>query len=297
MLGIHLCSPLSRSSAARRAALAALVVLTVGVGQASAARASAPPSQHYYLALGASYAFGYQEAKFAAEQQAGTYSPASFNTGYVDDFAGLLAARKSRLQTVNLSCPGETSDTFISGGCSFHTVLGLSLHNDYPASTSQLSAALAFLTSHPHQVHLITISLTDLSGNALGNLYFGTCQQDPTCTLNAFPAFLAHEQANDDQILSALQAAAPSSQLIVLQEFDPYMTLLPASIPLFAQMNALLARVASAHGAVLADGVTPVTPATICTLTFACTPPLYDIHPTDAGYAVLAQAVWAAYDA
>jgi hypothetical protein len=83
---------------------------------------------------------------------------------------------------------------------------------------------------------------------------------------------------------------------MVLQEFDPYMTLLPASIPLFAQLNAMVAGVASAHGAVLADGISPVTPATICTLTSVCTPPLYDIHPTDAGYAVLAQALWAAYD-
>jgi hypothetical protein len=208
------------------------VMLIFGLGQAPAARASAPQPQHYYLALGASFAFGYQEAKLLEELGSGTYSPASFNTGYVDDFAQMLAAGNSQLQTINLSCPGETSDTFINGGCSFHTVLGLSLHNDYPASTSQLAAAQAFLTSHPHQVHVITISLTDLTGNALSNLYFHTCAHDPTCTLNAFPAFLAHEQANEDRILSALQASSPSSQILVLQEFDPYMLLLPLSVPL-----------------------------------------------------------------
>jgi lysophospholipase L1-like esterase len=294
MFGARLCPPLPRSSAALRAVVAALVVLTFGIGQAPAARASAPQSQHYYLTLGASYAFGYQEAKFEAELQAGTYSPASFNTGYADDFARMLAAGNSQLQAINLSCPGETSDTYISGGCLFH-LSGLSLHDNYPASTSQMSAALAFLNSHPHQVHVITISLTDLSGNALSHLYFGTCKQDPICTQNAFPAFLAHERANDGQILSALQAASPSSQILVLQEFDPYMLLLPVSIPLFAQMNAVLASVATAHGAVLADGVSPVTLANICTLTFVCTQ-LHDIHPTDAGYAVLAQALWAAYD-
>jgi lysophospholipase L1-like esterase len=275
--------------------LTALLVLTCGIAQAPAAHASAPQSQHDYLALGASYAFGFQQAKFLAELQAGTYSAASFNTGYVDDFARMLAAGKSRLQTVNLSCPGETSDSFISGGCPFH-LSGLSLHDDYPASSSQMAAALAFLYSHPHQVHVITISLTDLSGNALAKLYFNTCAQDPTCTLNAFPAFLAHEQANANQILSALQAASPSSQILVLQEFNARMLLLPASVPLFDQMNAMLERVAATHGAALADGVSPATPSNICTLTFVCTPPLYDIHPTDAGYAVLAQALWAAYD-
>jgi hypothetical protein len=227
--------------------------------------------------------------------QAGTYSPASFTTGYVDDFAAMLAPGRSRLQTVNLSCPGETSDTFINGVCSFR-LAGLSLHNDYPLSTPQLSAAVAFLNSHPHQVHVITISLTDLSGNALSRLYFSTCAQNPACVLNAVPAFLAHEMANEDHILSALQAASPSSQILVLQEFNPYMLQLPLSIPLFSQMNAMLAGVATAHGAILADGVSPVTASNICTLTFDCIPPLYDIHPTDVGYAVLAQAVWAAYD-
>jgi len=61
-------------------------------------------------------------------------------------------------------------------------------------------------------------------------------------------------------------------------------------------MNAMLAGVATAHGAILADGVSPVTASNICALTFVCSAPLHDIHPTDAGYAVLAQALWAAFD-
>lgn len=296
MFGTRLPARLSFSSALRRAGIAALLMLGLAITQAPAARASAPPSQHYYLALGASFAFGYQEAKFLQEYETGTYSAGSFNTGYVDDFAQMLAAGNSQLETVNLSCPGETSDTFIGGGCYFHTGLGLSLHNDYPATTSQLDAALAFLRSHPHQVHVITISFTELSGNALSNLYFNTCHGDATCAENAFPAFLTHEQANADGILSALQAASPSSQILVLQEFNPYMLELPVGIPFFNQMNAMLATVATAHGATVADGVTGVTPSNICGYTYTCTPPLYDIHPKDAGYALLAQALWAAYD-
>jgi lysophospholipase L1-like esterase len=289
---------MSLSRLTRGAGIAVLLAVTIGSGQVHADKAAASQaqqSQHYYLALGASYAFGFQGAKFQSELQTGTYSAASFNTGYVDDFAQMLAAGRSRLRTVNLSCPGETSDSFISGGCRFH-LSGLTLHNDYPASASQLSAALAFLNAHPHQVHVITISLTDLTGNALSDLYFRVCVQNPTCTLSALPAFLAHEEANADEILSALQAASPSSQILVLQEFDPYMVTIPASIPLFDQMNAMLASVATAHGAILADGISPVTPSNLCALTFVCVPPLYDIHPTDGGYAVLAQAVWEAYD-
>lgn len=286
------------STMTRGAGTALVLAMAIGGTQVHASRSGipqAPRSQHYYLALGASYAFGFQGAKFQSELQTGTYSAASFDTGYVDDFADMLAAGRSQLDTINLSCPGETSDTFINGGCQFHLV-GLSLHTDYPSAVPQLSAALAFLTAHPHQTHVMTISLTDLAGNALSNLFFGVCGQNPTCTANAFPAFLAHEQANANLILSALRAASPSSQILVLQEFDPYMTAIPASVPLFAQMNEMLASVATAHGAILADGVTPVTPSNLCTLTFVCVPPLFDIHPTDAGYAVLAQALWAAYD-
>jgi lysophospholipase L1-like esterase len=177
----------------------------------------------------------------------------------------------------------------------FH-LSGLALHNDYPTTTSQLTVAVAFLHNHPHQVHIITISLTDLIGNALSHLYFGTCKQDPACTQAAFPGFLVQAHADADQILTALQAASPSSEIIVLQEFDPYMLAIPLSVPLFQQMNAVLASVATAHQVVLADGVTPFTPANLCTLTFFCIPPLHDIHPTDQGYQVLARAVWRAYE-
>jgi lysophospholipase L1-like esterase len=291
---------LSCSFAPLRAGVAALVVLAFGFGlvptaQAQGLQGDAGYHGQYYLALGASYAFGYQQAKFNTDLASGTYSPASFNTGYADDFAQLLAADDAHVQLVNYGCPGETAQSFISGGCQFH-LRGLALHDDYPAAASQLSTAVAFLNSHPHQVRIITIGLTELSGNALGALYFGTCHLDPTCTLAAFPTFLAQTQASADQILTALHAASPSTQIIVLQVFDPYMHAIPASVPLFAQMNAVLASVATAHKAVLADGVTPFTPATICTLTPACTPPLYDIHPTDQGYWVLAQALWQAYN-
>jgi hypothetical protein len=127
-------------------------------------------------------------------------------------------------------------------------------------------------------------------------LYFGTCAQNAACTLAAFPALLAHEQGNANEILATLQAASPSSQILVLQEFNPYMLAIPLSIPLFSQLNAMLAGVATAHGAILADGVSPVTASNICALTFVCSAPLHDIHPTDAGYAVLAQALWDAFD-
>src|SRR6266702_1875193 len=116
MFSFPLRSRRSRLSTALRAGVATLVVMAFSLGLAPSAPAKAPEAQQYYLALGASFAFGFQEAKFYEELTAGTYNPASFNTGYVNDFAQLLTHGKSQLQTVNFSCPGETTQTFITGG-------------------------------------------------------------------------------------------------------------------------------------------------------------------------------------
>src|SRR5579864_8439237 len=115
------------------------------------------PPKHYYLALGDSLGFGFQDQKFKNEVATGTYNPATFNTGFVDDFAAHVRTVRPANRVENLACPGETSQTFIDGGCQFHT--GFALHVDYPAATPQLNAALAFLRAHPGQVSPITVDL------------------------------------------------------------------------------------------------------------------------------------------
>ena len=107
----------------------------------SAARFN-PPGR-YYLALGDSLAFGYQQARFDSNfplEPAGAY-----NTGYVDHFATMLTNLRPTIQTINDSCPGETSNTFLNGGCQYSS-FGFALHNSY--SGSQMDAALAFLQAH-----------------------------------------------------------------------------------------------------------------------------------------------------
>lgn len=246
-----------------------------------------PPKQ-YYIALGDSLAFGFQLGKFQAEETTGTYNPASFNSGYVDDFAQMLVAIRPDIQTVNYSCSGETTATFIAGGCPFHTA-SLPLHNDYPVTTSQLDEALAFLQAHPGQVSPITI---DLGSNDLKEIT-AICQGSTQCIVTR----LAAVGANFDRILAALKSASPSSEIIVLDSADPYQFIQPSSIPLFGALNAVLAGIATSHRAPLVDIFTPLLgypQATFCTLSFVCTPPLHDVHPTDAGYSLIAQYVWSA---
>src|SRR5262245_51242334 len=68
-----------------------------------------PPKQ-YYLALGDSLAFGFQFAIF--NQHFPTVPPELFR-GYVDDVSQMLHGIRPDIQTINLGCVGETTDTFI----------------------------------------------------------------------------------------------------------------------------------------------------------------------------------------
>src|SRR5437870_1074959 len=103
------------------------VVVPLRVTASPSAGLHRPPIFHppapYYLALGDSLAFGFQEAKFLHELSAGTYDPATFNTGYDADFAAMirpLAPGGHPFTEVNYGCPGETTTSMIRGGCPFH---------------------------------------------------------------------------------------------------------------------------------------------------------------------------------
>lgn len=111
-------------------AIAAIVWLVGSAAPVVAANFN--PPKHYYLALGDSLAFGAQLGKFFSELGSGTYDPASFNTGYVDDFAARMRSVDPGLETVNLSCPAETTASF-SGTCFFRS-LGFPIKVNYSGS-------------------------------------------------------------------------------------------------------------------------------------------------------------------
>ena len=63
----------------------------------------------YYLALGDSVTYGFQNSKAAAG-----LPPSGFNTGFVDDLSERLRQVMPSLVTVNYGCPGESTDSFIA---------------------------------------------------------------------------------------------------------------------------------------------------------------------------------------
>jgi lysophospholipase L1-like esterase len=261
----------------------ALVALVFGTTAVSASSNENDSPGHYYLALGDSLAYGFQEAKFNAEVAAGHVDAATFNTGYVDDFAAKLRTVQDRISTVNLGCPGETTASYFVG-CAWHASLGLPLHTTYVGS--QEAAALAFLKRHRHQVGVITLD------NGANDTTPCLTSPDPAC----FPNALAQVATNLNSALRELRHAAPHAEIIVMQYYDPFALIAPTSLATTQALNNAIGTAAAANGAKVADAFTPFNlappqPATLCALTLFCTA-LHDIHASDAGYAVIAQQFW-----
>jgi lysophospholipase L1-like esterase len=244
-----------------------------------------PPKQ-YYLALGDSLAFGF---RFDIFNQHFPSEPPELFHGYVDDFGGMLQLIRPNIRTVNLACVGETTDTFIHGGC-IYTAQGFQLHNGY--SGSQLDAAIGVLRAHPGQVSPITFNL---GGNDL-NALTAICGSDLACYQLQAPAFLDRIRTNIDQILGRLRAAAPSSEIITFTNYSVAFLVDPRFLALTDAFNAVVTSTAATHRVRVADVFSAfngaLQPVTICTLTLICASG--DSHPTDAGHEVIAEELWQA---
>jgi lysophospholipase L1-like esterase len=283
-----------------------LVALVAGALPAAAESSdqSAKPGK-YYLSLGDSLAFGFQQAKFNALFPG--EDPAGFNTGYANDFAALLRTVRHGERLVNYGCPGETTISFINGPCPYP----FALHNAYTKG-SQLATAVDFLQGHRNQVNPITIDLG--SNDALALLR--ACGMPPIspsgvlCVGPQVSGLVTQISSNLTTIITALHNASPKSEIIVLDLYNP-LVFLDSALDGFASdglagaVNAGIANAATTPGARLADVFTTFNPggatnpgnavelATICTLTAICTA-LLDVHATDAGYVLMALKLWQA---
>ena len=117
---------------------AALVLALHPVAHPATATTSVGP-RTFYLALGDSLAWGYQPNWNIVQ-------------GYAEDLYVHLLPRGTFVE-VNMACSGETTTTFIAGGCPF------ALLKKYPYAGPQLAAALAFIRHHPGRVSPVTIDI------------------------------------------------------------------------------------------------------------------------------------------
>jgi lysophospholipase L1-like esterase len=249
--------------------------------------AGADSGVKYYLALGDSLAQGYQPI-------GGPWSPLGFpgyNQGYPDQLLKLIRQPNEQLRVVKLACGGETTTTMIAGSpwCGVH----------FPAG-SQLAEAKAFLQAHQGEVTLVTI---DIGGNDL---------------IAADGGGIPAVEANLPTILQQLRDAAGTEVPIIgMTYYDPFLpgawfgshdvTVLQGAVDGVVGFNGVLEGLYAAAGDPVADvegafsttdlgdangnGV-PDDVDNVCAWTWMCFSPPHgpDIHPNDAGYAVIAQA-------
>lgn len=245
-----------------------LIPLLIGVllcpAPASAAGGLVGPKADY-LALGDSLAFGYQP-NF------------DWTHGYADQWFADLQRRQTKGYT-NYGCPGETSATFINGGCP-HAELKRSFY-----AGPQLAAAVAFLTAHQGKVSPVSL---DIGANDMIR------DLDPsTCTVNGsgWDADLAALDQNlTGVILPRLVAALTdrrgvrTGDLVMMNYYDPWQNECPNAVSYVVQLNQQLAADAAQFGVPIADvfaafgGAATPNP-NICTDTWMCSV-FHDIHAT-----------------
>ncbi|HVL07353.1 MAG TPA: SGNH/GDSL hydrolase family protein [Acidimicrobiales bacterium] len=275
-------------------AIMAVAGMLISVLVSTSGAAAAAGRTVYYVSLGDSAAAGVQ--------------PPGWNAlGYADQLSFRMRARLPQLRLVKLGCPGETTESLLSGAdspCS------------YP-SGSQLEEAVGVLRAHAGSVAFITINvgvndvLDACLDDAAGAL-------DPACTRGLLPAV----QANLAAIVRTLGDAAPGVPIAGMSYWDPFLGFwvtgpegearARTSNQAMQVLNAGLVSTYRGEGALVADvagpgffniadfshrvasrwGPVPVNVANACTLTWSCArPPLGpDPHPNTRGYRVIADA-------
>lgn len=207
---------LPQNAAFRRIAVPLLVAVGLTLTAASPALATpAPPPT--YLALGDSVPFGYYENATPAVYA----NPANF-IGYPH-----YVARATGLSLINASCPGETTDSFMSitatsNGCENRDGVPGGYRSVYPLHAnygmtlvSQLQYAQYVLETTPN-VRLVTIML----GADDGFL----CAESPLpsyCTGSTDYAGIAqHVRTNMNTILQALRSTGYTGRIIAVTYYS-----------------------------------------------------------------------------
>ena len=269
-----------------------LLLVCVIVMAASTAMPS-EPSWRPYLALGDSVVFG-----FINNVGFEYVNPANF-IGFPD-----YAGRELRLTDFNAACPGATTGSFLSAsapdnGCAFFRSQA-PLHVQY--SGTQSSFALTFLASH-RQTGLVTVML---GANDVA-LLETACAGDATCIANGLPQVLATVTQNMATILSQIRGTGYRGVIIVENYYSLDYTN-PTATETTVLLNRAVTAPAATFGAVVADvfsaflaASNPFAGGKTCQAgllnassldQFTC-----DVHPSQSGQQLIAQAVETAYAA
>src|SRR5258708_5571081 len=234
-------------------------------------RALIGPS-HYYAAAGDSLAFGYQPNLNWAD-------------GYSNYFYSNLQSHGEQ-DYDNYACPGETSATFINGGCPYSYLKKAFYFG------AQLPAVVSAIKAHPGQVSPVTLDIG--ANDLLPDINTSNCTVSANWTSD-----LAKVDANlTGTILPQLVAALTvngrvTGDILLMGYYDPYQNTCPNSVQDIEQINQHLQNDAGSS-ATFVDvfdafgGATTPNP-NLCNYTWICSS-FHDIHARNAGYSVMASA-------
>lgn len=257
-------------------ALALLATLFLAPPPAHAARpktSSLVGPKAYYLALGDSLAFGYQPNLDWSHSYPQQWFSSNLSKHHVTSFT-------------NYGCNGETSYTFVNGGCPYAYLL----HNYYAGA--QLNAAVSFIKAHAGKVSPVSLDMG--ANDLLPDINSSTC---------AVSSSWSTDLANLDSrltgtILPQLTAAltvngARTGDLVMMNYYDPYQNICPNSLTYVQTLNQHLASDAAQFNVPVSDVFTAFGGATtpnpnICTDTWMCSS-YQNIHATTTGYGVIAK--------
>jgi lysophospholipase L1-like esterase len=291
--------------------LALALALALGApGAALAAKRPARPASQLYVVLGDSYGAGVQATG------PGVGAPTAH--GYANQLPALAARRGYRLRLTNFACAGATvSSISHQAGCA--------PQNRAPGgpryTTSQSSAAQAYIRAHRASIGLITITL---SADDLSSCYgSGGVQDTPVQDVIACVTTLVPKLSSGVGAFAKAvrRAAGPKVPIIGITYPDSLLGAFVTGNPTLAQasvdgfhyvVNPALAKAYESADARVVDatagtgaygslqdtttlapfGVIPKKVATICQLTFYCA--MEEIHPNTSGYQAMAKLVAAA---
>jgi len=274
--------------AAVGSALACVLALVSVVPASATSTSNSNPNN--YLALGDSVPFGYDPLLVKPG-----VDPSVF-VGYPQLAANLF---RPKLKVFNATCPGETSGSLIDvtardNGCQSYRQYVGALHVSYQGS--QLQYAERYVAANPRTRFVsLMIGANDLF------LLQKDCHNDNACIMAGLPGLGGALQTNLTTIYSGLRAAGFKGDFVAVTYYSTNYTD-PVITEAVGALDGVLTVVTKAFGGKVADGFGTFEVATApyggdtCAagLLIHLTTTTCDIHPSSAGAALLASALYAA---